>query len=104
MTLYYNGIGLRVDKHDRDSLERLATDDVRGQLKYSAATTILQNYTRFLDNTSRGLRRKFGNDVNLPLAQCYWCHSRTPQMVWYFAIIYLLKHGIIQNDDENGWK
>lgn len=86
--LYYNGIGIRLDKLDKDTLERLATDDVRQRLKYSSATTILQTYTRFLDNTSRGLRRKFGNDVDLPLAQCYWQHSRTPQMVWYFAVIY----------------
>ena len=102
--LYYNGIGIRLDKLDRDTLERLATNDVRERLKYSSATTILQTYTRFLDNTSRGLRRKFGNDVDLTLAQCYWQNSRNPQMVWYFAVIYLLKHGIIQTDDENGWK
>jgi hypothetical protein len=102
--LYYNGIGIRLDKLDKDTLERLATDDVRERLKYSSATTILKIYTRFLDNTSRGLRRKFGNDVDLSLAQCYWRHSRDPQMVWYFAIIYLLKHRIIQNDDLNGWK
>lgn len=104
MTLYYNGIGLRVDKHEKETLERLATDDVRDRLKYSSATTILQTYIRFLDNTSRRLRYKFGNEVDLSLAQCYWRHYREPQMVWYFAIIYLLKHGIIQNDDENGWK
>ena len=103
-SLYYNGIGIRVDKHEKETLERLATDDVRDRLKYSSATTILQTYIRFLDNTSRGFRRKFGNDIDLTLAQCYWQHSRKPQMVWYFAIIYLLKHGIIQNDDENGWK
>jgi hypothetical protein len=103
-TLYYDGIGIRLEKYDRDSIERLARDDVRERLKYSSATTILQTYVRFLDNTSRGFRRKFGNDTDLTLAQCYWQHSRKPQMVWYFAIIYLLKHGIIQNDDENGWK
>jgi len=102
--LYYNGVGIRLDKHDKDTLERLATDDVRNQLKYSTPTTILQKYIRFVENTSRSLHRKFGNDVDLSLAQCYWRHSRLPQMVWYFAIIYLLKHGIIQNDDENGWK
>ena len=102
--LYYNGIGIHLDKLDRDELERLATDDVRERLKYSSATTILKTYTRFLDNTSRGLRRKFGNDVDLTLAKCYWQHSRHPQMVWYFAVIYLLKHGIIRTDDQNGWK
>lgn len=40
-SLYYNGVGIRVDKHERDTLERLATDDVRQRLKYSSATTIL---------------------------------------------------------------
>ena len=103
-SLYYDGIGILVDKFDKDTLERLATDDVRQRLKYSSATMILQTYTRFLDNTSRGLRRKFGYDVDLPLAKCYWQHSCEPQMVWYFAVIYLLKHGIIENDDKNGWK
>jgi hypothetical protein len=100
--IYYNGVGVRLDKYNRDTLERLATDDVRNRLKYSTPTTILQTYIRFLENTSRALRRKFG-DVDI-LAQEYWRHSRQPQMVWYFAIIYLLKHRIIQNDDENGWK
>ena len=87
MALYYNGIGIRVDKIDRDTLERLATNDVRERLKYSSATTILQTYTRFLDNTSRGLRRKFGNDVDLAHQQ--HVEYRVVEVIHQFFVGYL---------------
>jgi hypothetical protein len=52
-SLYYNGIGIRVDKYERDNLERLATDDVRQRLKYSSAITILQTYTILGEHLAR---------------------------------------------------